>query len=133
MKISDLIKTLLNHERYQTISVILCVVMIIFMASCRPRCNSLLVEGKRVTSEELQGEIDFLEGRIQSEIKTLEQQEEIRALLLGMAQTAVSTGSFNWQSAATGALALLGGGAFVDNIRKRKAVKVLEEALKSTS
>ena len=120
-----LFKTLLNHERYQSCSIILCVVMIIFMASCRPRCNSLINPGTKITAEELQGEVELLNGRIQSEIKSLEQQEAIRTLLLSLAQTSIAAGSFNITSAATGAIALLGTGAFIDNTRKRKTIKTL--------
>ena len=119
------LKTILNHERYQSIAVVACVVMIIFMSSCRPKCNSLLTPNQKITAEELQGEIELLNGKIQSEVKSLEQQEAIRTLLLSLAQTSIAAGSFNITSALTGAIALLGTGAFIDNTRKRKTIKTL--------
>jgi hypothetical protein len=122
----NLLKILFNHERYQSISVILCIIMLTFMASCRPRCHSLIEPGKKITAEELQGEVELLNGRIQSEVKSLEQQEAIRTLLLSLAQTSLAAGSFNITSALTGAIALLGTGAFIDNTRKRKAIRTLE-------
>lgn len=123
--LKNLLRFLFNHERYQTVSVILCVIMLSFMLSCQPKCNSLITPGKKITSEELQGEVDLLNSRIQSEIKSLEQQEAIRTLLLSLAQTSISAGSFNITSALTGAIALLGAGAFIDNTRKRKTIKTL--------
>lgn len=120
-----LLSTLFNHERYQSISIILCAIMLCFMASCTPKCHSILDPSKQITQTELEGEIALLQSRIDVEIETLEQQEAVRTLLLSLAQTYVVGGGFNPMSALTGVIALLGTGAVIDNTRKRKEIKKL--------
>lgn len=121
-----LLNELFNHERYQTISIILTVIFLLLMYSCRPQCNSILDPSKKITREELNGEIALLQSRIDSELKNIEQQEAIRTLLLSLAQNYAATGVFNPLSALTGAIALLGTGAVIDNARKRRDLKKYE-------
>lgn len=116
---------LFNHERYQTIAVILTITMLIWMMSCSPKCHSILEPGKQITRIELDGEVALLQSRIDNELQNLEQQKAIRTLLLSLAQGYATTGGFNPVSALTGVLALLGTGAVIDNTRKRKEIKKL--------
>lgn len=120
------LKNLFNHERYQTLSVIAAGGMLLWMLSCQPMANSLLDPTKKVTQVELEGEIALLQSRIDKELQSLEQQAAIRNLLLNLAQTYATTGTFNPLSALTGAIALLATGAVIDNGRKRREIKKLE-------
>lgn len=120
-----LLSILFNHERYQSISVILVAIMLIFMSSCSPKCRSILNPEIQITRIELDGEIALLQSRINSELDNLEQQEAVRSLLINLAQSYAVTGGFNPLSALTGAIALLGTGAVIDNTRKRKEIKKL--------
>ena len=131
--VKNLLLTLFNHERYQTISVLLCTVMLVWMSSCSPKCHSLLDPTKEITKTELDGEVSYLQSRIDAEIESLEQQEAIRTLLLSLAQSYVTTGTFSPLSALTGAIALLGTGAVVDNVRKRRDIKKLSTSPPSNS
>lgn len=126
---NEFLKTLFNHERYQTISIILTAIFLIFLSACEPRCHSLIDPQKKITRTELNGEIELLQSRIDSELQDLEQQEAIRTLLLSLANQYVATGAFPVIPAITGAITLLGAGAVVDNVRKRKDVAKLESQL----
>ena len=120
-----LLSALFNHERYQSIAVVCVAVFLVFMYSCRPKCRSIFDPARQITREELNGEVALLQSRINNELDNLEQQEAIRTLLLSLAQNYAATGVFNPLSALTGAIALLGTGAVIDNARKRKEIKKL--------
>lgn len=120
-----LLTTLFNHERYQSVAVILTACLLIWMSACQPKCHSLIDPTKQITRTELDAEITLLQSRIDSEFENLEQQEAIRTLLLNLAQTYAVGGGFSPLSALTGAIALLGTGAVIDNTRKRKEIKKL--------
>lgn len=124
----NLLNALFNHERYQTIAVMLCAAMLIWMFSCQPKAHSILDPTKRITRTELNGEVELLTARIDNEMLSLERQEAIRMLLLNLASTYATTGAFNPMSALTGALALFSTGVFIDNSRKRKDIKKLSPA-----
>lgn len=124
-----LLKMLFNHERYQSISVILTLIFVIFLASCDPQAKSLIDPGKKISRLELDGEIALLQARIDTELKSLEQQEAIRTLLLNLAATAARTGTFPFTEAILGAVGMLGTGAVIDNVRKRRDVTKLENQL----
>lgn len=124
-----LLKLLFNHERYQSISIILTVLFLIFLSACEPTCHSLLDPAKKITRTELNGEIDLIQARIDTELKDLEQQAAIRQLLISLASQYATSGTFPIGTAITGAIAMLGTGAVIDNFRKRKDVSVLEHKL----
>jgi len=128
-----LLSELFNHERYQSISVILAACLLLFMYSCNPKCSSILFPDKKITQAELQGEIGLLQSRIDVATADLEQQQAIRILLIGLANSYAQTGVFSPMSALVGVLGLLGTGAAVDNVRKRKAVKQLETKIAEVS
>jgi len=121
-----LLKQLFNHERYQSISIILTIIFMIFLSACEPTCHSLIDPTKKITRIELDGEVPLIQARIDTELKDLEQQAAIRALLISLATQYASSGTFPIGTALTGAIALLGTGAVIDNFRKRADVSKLE-------
>lgn len=128
-----LLLTLFNHERYQSLSIIAACCVLVWMSSCSPKCGSILEPGKQITRTELDGEIALLQSRIDTELKNLEQQEAIRTLLLNLAKTYTTTGTFDVMSALTACLGLVGTGAVIDNVRKRRDVSRLEIELNEKS
>ena len=121
-----LLKQLFNHERYQSISIILTITFMIFLSACEPTCHSLIDPAKKITRIELDGEVALIQARVDTELKDLEQQAAIRALLISLATQYASSGTFPIGTALTGAIALLGTGAVIDNFRKRADVSKLE-------
>jgi len=118
-----LLNTLFNHERYQTISIIVSALLLLFFYGCEPKCKSIYNPAENVTRAELDIEIDMLIGKANAGYASLESQEELRKLLFEQALTAASTGTVNPIALLTSIGAILGVGATVDNVRKRKEIK----------
>ena len=122
-----LLLALFNHERYQTLSVIAVAILVITLSSCTPKCHSILTPTKQINQLELEAEVEILNAKIQTEFESLEQQAKLKQLLFDTAKVSIATGSFDPMSAATAVIGLLGGGAMIDNARKRKIIKQLEK------
>ena len=120
-----LLLTLFNHERYQSISVIVCSLLLLFFYGCEPKCNSIIQPNLQITRAELDMEVESIIAKANIGYSSLEQKEELRQLLFEQALTAASTGTVNPIAIITSVGALLGLGATVDNIRKRKEIKKL--------
>lgn len=120
-----LLDTLFNHERYQTISFLVVLVLLFWFLGCEPKCKSIIDPTLQVTRSELDMEIDWIIKKANIEYTSLEKQEELREFLLQQAITAASTGTVNPIALMTSAAAILGLGATVDNVRKRKEIKRL--------
>lgn len=120
-----LLDTLFNHERYQTISVIACALLLTFFYACDPKCKSIIEPGQSVTRAELEMEIETVIAKTNIGYASLEQQEQLRKLLFEQAQAYATTGAINPFAIMTSIGALLGLGATVDNVRKRKVIKRL--------
>jgi len=121
----NLLSTLFNHERYQTISVIACALLLIWFYGCEPMCESTLFPGTKISRAELDSEIDIFITKVNTGYATLEQKEQLRQLLFEQALQSAATGAFNPIALMTSVGAILGLGATADNIRKRKEIKRL--------
>lgn len=117
---------LFNHERYQSISVILICIALIFFFSCEPECNSILEPEKKITQTELEAEIAIVKTRTEKAHLSLEQQQELLNFLFENAILVSQTGTFTPMPFLTGIAAIFGIGATVDNVRKRKEIKTLK-------
>lgn len=120
-----LLDTLFNHERYQTISLLIATGLLLWFLGCEPKCKSLIDPTQRITRGELDIEIEILISKANLEYASLEQQEKLRDFLLQQALTSASTGTVNPIALMTSVAALLGLGATADNVRKRKVIKRL--------
>jgi hypothetical protein len=118
-----LISTFFNHERYQTISFIVTFILLIWFYGCEPECPSPTDPEKQITRAELQIEIDTFIARSENSFADLAKQEELRNLLFQQALLAGQTGIINPFALFTSIGAILGIGATVDNVRKRKTLK----------
>lgn len=124
-KIKKLIETLFNHERYQTISIIVAALLLLYFFGCVPKCKSIFNPAETVTRAELDIEIDILIAKANAGYASIESQEELRELLFQQAILAATTGTINPIALLTSVGAVLGVGATVDNVRKRKVIKKL--------
>lgn len=121
-----ILKQLFNHERYQTISILLVIAGGLWFCSCQSTTRSLLDPNKKITAEELQGEAQLLIQRANSGMADIQAQDAIKQDILTALQAATAAGSFNFGTLLTAGIGLLGSGAVIDNFRKRKDVKKLE-------
>ncbi len=124
-----LIDILLNHERYQTISFLVVLALLIWFLGCEPKTQSLIDPTQKVSRAQLDIEIDTIISKSNIAYASLEKQEKLREFLFQQAITAASTGTVNPIALMTSVGAILGLGATVDNIRKRKTVKELKSLL----
>jgi len=117
------LKLFLNHERYQTITILIVITFMIFLQGCPSKCDSMITENHKVTRLELKAEVDLLLARAKEHIRTLDQQDAFKQLIAQNALLFTSTGTVNPVGLMTAALSVLGLGAAVDNIRRRKVEK----------
>lgn len=120
-----LIETLFNHERYQTISVIIVAGLLLWFYGCESTTRSLLDPSAKVNRAELQIELDIIVARAEVGIADIEQQDRLKDMLLQQAIVAGQAGTVNPLALATSLAAVLGIGAGADNVRKRIEIKKL--------
>jgi len=120
-----ILSTLFNHERYQTILIIVCSLLLLYFYGCEPKCKSIITPNLSVTRPELEIEIETIIAKANIGYASLEQQEALRKLLFEQALAAAQTESVNPLSLFSSIGLLLGLGATVDNVRKRKEIKRL--------
>lgn len=122
----DKIKIFLNHERYQSIAIGLIIILLGIMIGCQSKVTSIIHPTLQVTRSELQSELDNLLSAAELKFAALDQQDEIKATLYQVGMVTAQTGTFNPIGLITTIAGILGVGATVDNVRKRKVIKKLE-------
>ena len=121
----NFIKTLLNHERYQTIAIVCCLIFSVWYMGCEPKCRSILDPKNEISLSEYNQELAIIQERALTAQLSLEQQQQLTDFIFDAAVTAANTGTFNYLPFVTGIGAIFGIGASVDNVRKRKEIKKL--------
>lgn len=123
-----LLDILFNHERYQTLSIALASILLLIWWGCQGRAPSLIDPTKNVTRAELENELDLMLLRAEQGFARIEQREEIMNLIFQQALIAGQTGTINPFALLTSVGTILGVGATVDNVRKRKEIKTLKNS-----
>ena len=118
-----LLSTLFNHERYETIAVILICCFLVWIYGCESKTRSLADPLTRVTRSELQLELDQIVAAAKLRFQDLRRQDQIRQTIANAALLWAKTGAINPIGVGTSMLAIFGIGATVDNVRKRKELK----------
>jgi len=125
-KVYDFIKKLGNGERYQTLAGIIAVLMFVWFVGCTSKVSSITNPGQAVSRDELHIEIDTFLAQAENKLQSLDQQDAVKRLLAEQTMLIAKGGAVN----PAGIMVLLGGifgiGATVDNVRKRKVIKRLE-------
>ena len=121
------IKTFLNHERYESIAVILVVVLLAIIFGCESKVNSILYPNNQITRDQLQLELNQLIATAEIKFGQLDRQDELKAALYQIGLVTAQTGTFNPIGLITTIAGIVGIGATVDNVRKRKVIKTLEK------
>jgi len=117
------LKLWFNHERYQIITVLIVIAFIGWIQGCPSTCKSLLDDTKQVTRNELAAELDLLHTRAADRVETLDQQDLLKGAIAENALLFSTTGTVNPVGLMTVVFSILGIGATVDNIRRRKDAK----------
>jgi hypothetical protein len=116
-------KHIMNHERYQIVTIIVVIGFMIYLQGCPSTCPSMITDNHRVTRNELKAEVDLLLARAGERIRTLDQQDAFKKLIAENALLFTASGTVNPVGLMTVAFSILGIGATVDNIRRRKDEK----------
>jgi len=124
----NLLKTLSNHERYQTISIFVSILILVWIYGCDTTCESLTTPGLKVTHAEMDIELDAIIKKAELRTADIEKQNQIKKLLFNQSVLASSGVSINPVAVLTSLGALLGIGAGIDNVRKRKEIKTLKNS-----
>lgn len=119
----DKLKLWLNHERYQIIAVIIVVFFTVWIQCCVSTTNSLLDDNRKVTRNELIAEMDLILARCADRVNSLDQQDALKNAIAENALLFAETGTINPVGLVTTVFSVLGLGAVVDNMRRRKDAK----------
>lgn len=114
---------LLNHERYQAVAIAACCCLLLWIYSCQSTTLSPSGLNKKVNRGQLSAEIDYYLAKAEIAYKDLDRQDEIKRKLLDAAAIAAQGGQVNIVGLILANLGILGIGATVDNVRKRKVIK----------
>lgn len=123
----ETIKKLLNHERYQSIAVLLICAFLLWFYGCDSKCNSLTRPNTQVTRGELAIEIQSLQGLADLRYADLDRQDAFRTAIVEQALIIGQTGTLNPYGVIAMLAGTLGIGATVDNVRKRNEIKALKK------
>jgi len=121
------LKKLFNHDRYQMISVIAAMGFIGLLYGCETTAPSILLPGTKVTARELQAELELLTAKIDNSLADIEHKDKLKKFIYEQSLIVASSGTINPLALLTSLGTILGSGAAIDNIRKRKVIKKLEE------
>lgn len=121
-----ILETLFNHERYQTISFIVACLFLFWVYGCPSQVKSIRVPNRKVTRAELGIEIESFAATAEARFADLDRQDEFKKFVFDNLLLLVSGGQINPAGALVGIATILGIGAGVDNVRKRKELKTLK-------
>lgn len=123
-----LLSTLFNHERYQAIAFTITIGLTIWLISCDSKVRSITNPAVKVTRAELQNELDYYLSQVNTRIDDLDRQDEVKKALFDASLLMAQGGAINPIAIITTMAAIGGIGATVDNVRKRKRIKTLENS-----
>lgn len=113
----------LNGELGQTVAVVICCFLLLWTFSCESRVRSLTDADQKITRSELDSELDFLISQAEIRYAELNKQDAIKKTVYDSAMLWAQSGSINPLGIITSLAAILGIGAAVDNVRKRKVIR----------
>lgn len=112
-------KVLLNKINWtRTVPILLFITLLLWAVGCKPTAQSLIYPTIKVSGPELQGEIEYIIAQYEARKASIEQQQQLRELLLNNTMMIAQTGSVNPVSILTGLLAFYGVGSAANDTRK---------------
>jgi len=122
-----LLLTLFNHERYQTISIIICSLLLLAWWGCETKVKSIRDPSVKINRIQLENEVSAIIAETERKFGEMDRIDELKNYLFQQGLTAAQTGVINPLGIITGLGTILGLGAGIDNVRKRKEIKTLEK------
>ena len=121
---SKIIKYLLT-EIGQTTAIVIIALLIIWLIGCQSKVKSLNGGNILVSRGELKNELDHVLAVAELRFVELDRQDEIKQIIFNSALLMARSGAINPIGVLTTFGAILGLGATVDNVKKRKEIKKL--------
>lgn len=113
----------LNHERYHVLTICLVLLILFVLFSCESQVTSLITPTEKVNRGELQLELDTYFRTAELRFKQLDQQDLFKQQLHNFLIPIAQGGAINWTGLVISLGGLLGIGAEIDNVRRRKEAK----------
>lgn len=123
----------MNHERYQVIAGFLCIVLTVWGLSCESKVRSLADPTRKITRAELRIEVEQFLATAEIRFKSLDLQDDLKALVFDKLVLFSQTGVFNPMGIIPLIVGIMGGAAVTDNVRKRIEIKKLNNVSKGTN
>jgi hypothetical protein len=121
--------TFIRHNQSVVVSVILCIVIVVWGMGCQPTTRSPINRNEKVTRPELDAEVKALAEKVSLAYEDLEKQEEVRKTILEAGMILAQGETVNFFGVVTTLAGILGVGAIVDNRRKDSVIKAKDNAL----
>jgi len=120
------IKKFMNHERYQTISIFLVLILLIVAYGCESKVESIRTPGTRINRGELEIEINTILQEAELRADELNMKDDLKETLYRIGVTTAQSGTVNPIGVLSAIAGILGIGAITDNVRKRRDIKKWE-------
>ena len=122
-----LLTTLFNHNRYQSISIIISISLLVIWLGCEPKAKSIRNPALLINRAQMKAELDSIIIQVQNSVDEMDRREKVLNYLFQQALIVAESGTVNPIGILTSLGAILGIGAGVDNVRNRKKIKTLEK------
>lgn len=105
------------------LTVQICIALLVYAYGCEPMTKSLLDPETKITSRELETELQVLLLQHESRVADINRQIEIRNLIFEQGLLIAESGTINPVGLITSLLAVVGIGVSIDDVRLRKKIK----------
>jgi len=85
----------LNHERYQVVATVGCVMLILWTFSCQSKTRSPFNPNEKITRVQLDTQLDYILDKCELAYQDIEQQDAIKQKILDAAAIAAQGGRVN--------------------------------------
>jgi len=120
------IKSFFNHERYQSLSFVVVLILLSTTHGCDSKIESIRYPGTRITRGQLEIEVNNFLQEAEIRAEQLNIQDELKTTFYRIGMTTIESGTLNPIGLITTIAGILGIGATADNVRKRRDIKKWE-------
>lgn len=120
------LKELFNHERYQSIAILVIAAFFLWFYGCESKVRSLANPQLQVTRTSLEAEVDFYLAQAEIRFRDLDRMDEFKRVLVEKTLLIAEGGTVNPYGIIATIIGILGIGATVDNVRKRVEIKTVK-------
>ena len=124
---TGIFKVFANGERYQSVSIILICLALVWFFACEPKARSVMEPTKKYTRAQMEAELHYTIQMYEARFAELDQWDRLIALAFQQGQLLAAGGTINPVGLLASVGAVFGVGATIDNVRKRKEIKTLKK------